>query len=67
MQDEGFHDHAVTNLLVTWGQYLDHDITLTGETKDNAGKTPNCCQVIAFRITCAGYSFRPCWIHVGPS
>jgi len=43
-KDEGFHDHAVTNLLVTWGQYLDHDITLTGETKDNAGKTPNCCQ-----------------------
>jgi hypothetical protein len=34
----------VTNLLVTWGQYLDHDITLTGETKDDAGKTPNCCQ-----------------------
>jgi hypothetical protein len=44
VQDEGFHDHAVTNLLVTWGQYLDHDITLTGETKDDAGKTPNCCQ-----------------------
>jgi hypothetical protein len=43
-QDEGFHDHAVTMLLVAWGQYLDHDITLTGETKDGAGKTPKCCQ-----------------------
>ena len=31
-------------LLVAWGQYLDHDITLTGETKDSAGKTPKCCQ-----------------------
>jgi hypothetical protein len=44
LQDEGFHDHAVTMLLVAWGQYLDHDITLTGETKDGAGKTPKCCQ-----------------------
>jgi len=43
-RDEGFHDHAVTMLLVAWGQYLDHDITLTGETKDGAGKTPKCCQ-----------------------
>ena len=43
-QDEGFHDHAVTMLLVAWGQYLDHDITLAGETKDNDGKTPKCCQ-----------------------
>ena len=33
-QDEGFHDHAVTILLVAWGQFIDHDITLTAETKD---------------------------------
>ena len=43
-RDEGFHDHAVTILLVAWGQFIDHDITLTSETKDpNTGKTPKCC------------------------
>ncbi len=25
------HDHAVTMLLVAWGQYIDHDITLSAE------------------------------------
>ena len=43
-RDEGFHDHAVTILLVAWGQFIDHDITLTAETKDpRSGKTPKCC------------------------
>jgi len=42
--DDGFHDHAVTILLVAWGQFIDHDITLSAETKDHAtGKTPKCC------------------------
>jgi len=43
-QDKGFHDHAVTIMLIAWGQFIDHDITLTSETKDpNTGKTPKCC------------------------
>jgi peroxidase len=38
------HDHAVTLLLVIWGQYIDHDITLTAEVKDHrTGKAPKCC------------------------
>lgn len=42
--DSGFHDHAVTLLLVAWGQFLDHDITLSAETRDpRTGKTPKCC------------------------
>ena len=42
--DDGFHDHAVTILLVAWGQFIDHDITLSAETKDHrTGKTPKCC------------------------
>jgi hypothetical protein len=44
-KDLGFHDHAVTVMLVAWGQFIDHDITLTAETKDPAtGKTPKCCE-----------------------
>lgn len=43
-EDEGFHDHAVTLLLVSWGQYIDHDITFTAETRDpRTKKTPKCC------------------------
>jgi peroxidase len=43
-KDEGFHDHAVTILLVAWGQFIDHDITLTAETKDPiTKKQPKCC------------------------
>jgi peroxidase len=43
--DDGFHDHAVTILLVAWGQFLDHDITLSAETRDpRTGKTPKCCE-----------------------
>ncbi len=38
------HDHAVTLMLVAWGQYVDHDITLSAEVKDpQTGKTPKCC------------------------
>ena len=38
------HDHAVTMLLVAWGQYIDHDITLSAEVKDQeTKKTPKCC------------------------
>jgi hypothetical protein len=43
--DDGFHDHAVTIFLVFWGQFIDHDITLTSETKDPVtNKTPKCCE-----------------------
>ena len=43
--DNGFHDHAATIFLVFWGQFTDHDITLTSETKDPVTrKTPKCCE-----------------------
>eukprot|EP00095_Tigriopus_kingsejongensis_P001646 snap_masked-scaffold801_size95070-processed-gene-0.1 protein:Tk01646 transcript:snap_masked-scaffold801_size95070-processed-gene-0.1-mRNA-1 annotation:"hypothetical protein DAPPUDRAFT_224067" len=39
------HDHAVTLLLVAWGQYIDHDITLSAEVKDpHTQKSPQCCK-----------------------
>lgn len=27
--DEGYHEHAGTVMIVAWGQFLDHDFTLT--------------------------------------
>lgn len=29
--DEGFHDHAGTVMVIAWGQFMDHDFTLTGK------------------------------------
>lgn len=46
--DLGFHDHAVTIMLVAWGQFMDHDVTLTAETRDpRTGKTPKCCDGVS--------------------
>jgi len=28
--DDGFHDHAGTVMVIAWGQFMDHDFTLTG-------------------------------------
>lgn len=28
--EEGLNDHAATTLVVSWGQFMDHDFTLTG-------------------------------------
>ena len=33
LQDGDFHSHPVTNLLVVWGQFIDHDLSLTPMTK----------------------------------
>ena len=43
LYDEGFHDHAVTVLLVVWGQFIDHDITLTAEIDEVLEEDLNCC------------------------
>ncbi|XP_066937069.1 peroxidase-like [Macrobrachium rosenbergii] len=33
-RDEGYHDHAVTLYLIAWGQFMDHDFTLTATPLD---------------------------------
>nr|XP_053635622.1 peroxidase-like [Cherax quadricarinatus] len=43
-RDEGLHDHAVTIMTIAWGQAIDHDLTLTAETKDANKKDPDCCK-----------------------
>lgn len=49
-QFESAHDKAVTLLLVAWGQYIDHDITLSAEIKDPVTKkTPRCCDGVQLK------------------
>lgn len=33
--DEGYHEHAGTVMIVAWGQFMDHDFTLTGTPLGN--------------------------------
>eukprot|EP00088_Acartia_fossae_P020565 TRINITY_DN2211_c0_g1_i10.p1 TRINITY_DN2211_c0_g1~~TRINITY_DN2211_c0_g1_i10.p1 ORF type:complete len:747 (-),score=69.80 TRINITY_DN2211_c0_g1_i10:194-2434(-) len=37
--DKSVHEYAISILFVAWGQFIDHDITLTAETHD-----VKCCQ-----------------------
>jgi hypothetical protein len=46
-RDEGFHDHALTFLFVAWGQFTDHDITLTSEIDEVIEEDLNCCSGIS--------------------
>ncbi|KAK7864953.1 hypothetical protein R5R35_004937 [Gryllus longicercus] len=43
--DEGFHDHAGTVMVVAWGQFMDHDYTLTATPLDplNRNEPEECC------------------------
>ncbi|XP_063244152.1 peroxidase-like [Bacillus rossius redtenbacheri] len=43
-RDASKHDHTVTFLFVVWGQLVDHDLTLTAETRDPVTlREPDCC------------------------
>lgn len=33
--DDGFHDHAGTVMVIAWGQFMDHDYTLTATPLGN--------------------------------
>ncbi|KAG8258755.1 peroxidase activity protein [Homalodisca vitripennis] len=43
--DEGYHDHAGTVMVVAWGQFMDHDFTLTATPLDarNKNDPEECC------------------------
>ncbi|CAL8144204.1 unnamed protein product [Orchesella dallaii] len=43
--DEGYHDHAATILLISWGQFMDHDLTLTATPLDpvTRNEPEECC------------------------
>ncbi|XP_065225985.1 chorion peroxidase-like isoform X2 [Planococcus citri] len=44
-EDIGFHDHAGTTMLIAWGQFMDHDLTLMGMPLDpiNRNEVRSCC------------------------
>ncbi|XP_042884671.1 chorion peroxidase-like [Penaeus japonicus] len=33
-RDNGYHDHAITLFVIAWGQFMDHDFTLTATPLD---------------------------------
>lgn len=37
--DEGLHDHAGTVMVIAWGQFIDHDYTLTATPLGNISFT----------------------------
>ncbi|KAL7306502.1 hypothetical protein TKK_0001201 [Trichogramma kaykai] len=43
--DEGFHDHAGTVMVIAWGQFIDHDYTLTATPLDpyDRNDPEECC------------------------
>lgn len=43
--DDGFHDHAGTVMVIAWGQFMDHDYTLTATPLDpfNRNDPEECC------------------------
>ncbi|KAH1021433.1 hypothetical protein HUJ04_010949 [Dendroctonus ponderosae] len=43
--DQGYHDHAGTVMIIAWGQFMDHDYTLTGTPLDpfNRNDPEECC------------------------
>ncbi|XP_076288215.1 peroxidase homolog isoform X2 [Lasioglossum baleicum] len=44
--DDGYHDHAGTVMVIAWGQFMDHDYTLTGTPLDplNRNDPEECCR-----------------------
>ncbi|XP_037943386.1 chorion peroxidase-like [Teleopsis dalmanni] len=44
--DDGYHDHAGTVMVIAWGQFMDHDFTLTGTPLDpiNRNDPEECCK-----------------------
>ncbi|KAL5282648.1 HPX5 family protein [Megaselia abdita] len=44
--DEGYHDHAGTVMVIAFGQFMDHDFTLTGTPLDpiNRNDPEECCK-----------------------
>ncbi|KAK8405843.1 hypothetical protein O3P69_001963 [Scylla paramamosain] len=46
-KDDGFHDHAATVMLVAWGQFMDHDFTLTAMPLDprTRNELETCCHL----------------------
>ncbi|XP_050308302.1 peroxidase [Anthonomus grandis grandis] len=45
--DSGFHDHAGTVMIIAWGQFMDHDYTLTATPLDpfNRNDPEDCCNL----------------------
>ncbi|KAI4489483.1 hypothetical protein M0802_011095 [Mischocyttarus mexicanus] len=42
-EDEDIQLASITHMLMQWGQFVDHDLTATGQSRGFNGSVPQCC------------------------
>ncbi|XP_069358899.1 peroxidase-like [Maniola hyperantus] len=43
-EDKNAENTGITHLLMQWGQFLDHDLTATSQSRSFNGSVPRCCK-----------------------